>query len=261
MATEVDQLSPRELLALYDAQIRSDPPPEAGITYERTGGVLRGTGAFNFIFHSDLDETTADAAIAAQARHFSDPPAEIQWKVYGHDLPADIGERLVAAGFGLEEPETFMVLRLSDYRPGAAMPAGLEIQRATDLSVIEDYVVVANAVFGGDESWRIGPFSSRLGDPTLAVYVAYADGNPVCSGRLEMPMGKSFASIWGGGTLQDFRGKGIYRALVDIRAREAIRRGFRYLTVDARDTSRPILEKLGFVPLTHIRDYVLNKSL
>jgi ribosomal protein S18 acetylase RimI-like enzyme len=253
-------ISPEELLALYDSEMRSDPPPEPGITYERRGGVVRGTGPFNFIYHSTLTAATVDAAIAEQVMDFSSPPLELQWKVYGHDQPANLGERLVAAGFTLEEPETFMVLRLSDYPAGGAAPPGVDIRRVSDLSGLEDYVAVANTVFGGDESWRIGAYGPRLGEPTLGIYVAYADGEAVSSGRLEMPKGKPFASIWGGGTLESFRGRGIYKALVDARAREAIRMGFRYLTVDAREPSRPILERLGFVPLAGIRDYTINKS-
>jgi GNAT superfamily N-acetyltransferase len=56
------------------------------------------------------------------------------------------------------------------------------------------------------------------------------------------------------------RGRGIHRSLVHARAREALRLGYTYLTVDAMETSRPILESLGFVPMTTTRDYTLNKA-
>jgi ribosomal protein S18 acetylase RimI-like enzyme len=256
----VESLPSRELLALYDAQMRANPPPEPGMAYELAGGVLRGTGNFNFIFHSDLTASSADAAIAEQARQFSNPPRELQWKVYDHDQPFDIAGRLLAAGFQIQEPETFMVLRLSDDRPLAAQSPGIEIRRVSDHSGLGDYVGVGSEVFGSDESWRIEAYSPRLDDPTLALYVAYDGAKPVSSGRLEMPKGRSFASLWGGGTLEAYRGRGIYKALVDARAREAARAGFAYLTVDARDTSRPILERLGFACLTRVRDFVLNKA-
>ncbi len=41
----------------------------------------------------------------------------------------------------------------------------------------------------------------------------------------------------------------MFRAVVAYRARLAAARGFRYLQVDALPTSRPILERLGFVEL------------
>ena len=59
-------------------------------------------------------------------------------------------------------------------------------------------------------------------------------------------------------TLQRWRRRGIYRALVAARARLAVQRGYRYLQVDASDDSRPILERLGFVPLTITVPYVFT---
>jgi len=53
-----------------------------------------------------------------------------------------------------------------------------------------------------------------------------------------------------------WRGRGVYRALVAHRARVAAERGYRYLQVDASDESRPILERLGFHPLTTTTPYV-----
>jgi GNAT superfamily N-acetyltransferase len=100
-------------------------------------------------------------------------------------------------------------------------------------------------------------FGPRLADPAFALYVAYADGRPVASARAEFPPGRSFAGLWGGGTISEYRGRGIYRALVQARAEEARRRGYRYLRVDARDTSRPILERLGFIALTPIIEWRL----
>ena len=50
--------------------------------------------------------------------------------------------------------------------------------------------------------------------------------------------------------------QGIYRALVAHRARDAVKRGYRYLQVDASRQSRPVLERLGFEPLTTTTPYV-----
>ncbi|HEY5228606.1 MAG TPA: GNAT family N-acetyltransferase [Opitutaceae bacterium] len=253
-------LAPAEILALYDAEMRCDPPPEEGMLYEHGGGVVRGSGNFNLIFHSSLSEASADGAIQDQARHFSSPRVELQWKVYGHDLPPDLGTRLVSAGFELSDPETLLALRLGDYRFPGSGPDGVEIRRVCDLEGLRDYIDVGKAVFGKDEPWRFEAYRSRLEDATLGIFVAYAGGSPVSAGRLELPPGRQFASIWGGGTLSAFRGRGIYRSLVHARALEAQGRGYAYLTVDAQETSRPILEGLGFIRLTTIRDYTLHRA-
>ena len=89
-----------------------------------------------------------------------------------------------------------------------------------------------------------------LAADSLTVYVAEADGEPVCAAWVRFPRGAPYAALYGGATLPEWRGRGIYRALVAIRARLAAERGVRYLLVDASDDSRPILERLGFVAIT-----------
>jgi GNAT superfamily N-acetyltransferase len=85
--------------------------------------------------------------------------------------------------------------------------------------------------------------------PTAAAAVAVAGQTPIAAGRVEFHHGSDFASLWGGGTLPSWRGRGVFRALVAHRAALASARGFRYLQVDASPDSRPILQRLGFVEL------------
>jgi GNAT superfamily N-acetyltransferase len=70
--------------------------------------------------------------------------------------------------------------------------------------------------------------------------------------------GTAFVGLYGGGTDPAWRGRGVYRALVAARSAEAKARGYRYLFVDARETSRPILERLGFEALATVRGWTLS---
>jgi GNAT superfamily N-acetyltransferase len=88
----------------------------------------------------------------------------------------------------------------------------------------------------------------RRSSTTVAV-VGWAGQTPVTAGRVEFHPGTDFASLWGGGTLPAWRGRGAFRSLVAHRAALASARGFRYLQVDASPESRPILHRLGFVEL------------
>lgn len=89
------------VLALFDRDMREGARPDApGARVERDGGVVRQVGAdkgWNGVIWSDLDETNADAAIARQVRFFSGLGGGFEWKLYGHDRPEDLGQRLRAA--------------------------------------------------------------------------------------------------------------------------------------------------------------------
>jgi GNAT superfamily N-acetyltransferase len=91
--------------------------------------------------------------------------------------------------------------------------------------------------------------------PTEAV-VAHAGDRAIAAGRIEFSEGADFAGLFGGGTVPDWRGRGVFRALVGHRAARARERGIRHLYVDAVPMSRPIFERLGFVPLCETTAWV-----
>jgi GNAT superfamily N-acetyltransferase len=244
-----------QLLARYDAEIRADPPAEVVVEQVWAHGVLRFVGAYNFIgwWNFGADETVA--TVAREAAFFREKG--VQWKVFDHDRPPNLAAALAAAGFVEDPPETFLVLDLHAVSPDFAPPAGIEVREVKDRAGVADLVSVSNAAFGREEPERLEQLAGRLDSPNQALFVAYDGGAPVSSGRLELAPGKAFAGLYGGGTRPDYQGRGVYRALVAARAAAARRRGHRYLTVDARETSRPILERIGFQPLDTIRDWTL----
>ena len=151
-----------------------------------------------------------------------------------------------------------MVFDLAQGVPVSGRAEEFDVREIVDEAGVGDFVAVGDAAFGRDNRQQAEVYVASLGDQALRLFVLYRGGKPVSAGRLQLPEARSFASMWGGGTVPSQRGRGMYRALVSHRAREARRRGYRYLTVDAADASRPILERLGFVPLTGITGYVLR---
>lgn len=249
----------REIRDRFDAEVRASPPAQIGRASAWFDGVLRHTGSYNFIDWWDFGEARA-FEIAAREAAFYRPLGDLKWKVYGHDAPANLGDALAAAGFAVESRETFVALDLASPPDWPATPAGVEVRRIEDRAGVEDMVAVGAAAFGDPRSWSVDALTARLADPTLSIYVAYADGRPVTSGRLEFFPGTLFCGLYGGGTVPEARGRGVYRALVAARAAEARRQGYRYLAVDARETSRPILERLGFEPVTQLTSWWLRAS-
>jgi GNAT superfamily N-acetyltransferase len=181
-----------------------------------------------------------------------------EWKHYSYDEPADLPDRLRAAGFTAEEPETLLVARIADLTLDPRPPTGVRLEPVTDHSGVEALVRVHEEVFGGDHS-AIGQFVAarlRRAPDVIPAVVAWAGSTPVSSGRIEYHAGTGFASIWGGGTLPEWRRRGVFRALVAFRARLAAEAGYEHLQVDASDDSRPILDRLGFVELATTTPFV-----
>lgn len=256
-----DSMTGADILASYDSEMRADPPRAAGVRHERLGSLIRMGWPENIVMFWTLSEDDAPAAVAEQAAYARSAGIELEWKVYGHDGPPGLVPLLERAGFVADPSETFMVLDLANDLPDGvsdAYGASLEIRRVVNAAGVDDHLAVSHTAFGRPHRVDAESYLRSLGDPELSLFVAYLDGRPVSAGRLQMPEGRSFASMWGGGTVPAQRGRGIYRSLVVHRAREARRRGYRYLTVDAAVTSRPILERLGFAPLTSITGYVLR---
>src|SRR5215210_2110694 len=249
-----------DLLAAYDEQVRRRPVPDGPDDFvEEADGVVRCVSArgWSGVTYSDLARADADAAIAAQIARFGS--GRWEWKHYSHDQPADLPERLLAAGFEPEERETLMAADLDRLDLNGPTPAGIEL-KLVDAGGVRDLVAVHDAVFG-DEHAALGT-AVRVGlrrGSTVPV-VAYDSGTPVAASRLELVRGTDFAGLWGDSTLPSHRGRGLFRAMVAIRARIARERGFRYLQADALETSRPLFARLGFVELATTTPFIWRGS-
>jgi len=243
------------VLAAFDAQIRRHPGPSGpGDVVEREGRVVRIMSAddgWTGVSWSDLDRATADGVVAAQVNRFAQLARPWEWKHYSYDQPADLPERLVAAGLTPEPVEALMVAEITDLELNVAPPVGVQLLPVVDERGVDALVRVHDDVFGGDHSAIGKTLVAALTQepPSIVAVIASFEGTAVAAGRVEFQPGTDFASLWGGCTLPAWRGRGVFRSLVSHRAALASARGFRYVQVDASPDSRPILRRLGFVEL------------
>jgi GNAT superfamily N-acetyltransferase len=222
---------------------------------EESDGIVRMIGLAGrkgFVIYSRLQAENVEHAVKAQIARFEQVGQDFEWKAYAHDTPADLRERLARYGFQPGEPEAVMVLDVEAAPALLTGPADPRIERIPTPAGLAEVRAVEEAVWGDDYSWVIQELTDELtGHPDLlSVYVARMDGVPASCAWIRFHEGTAFASLWGGSTLERFRGQGLYTSLLATRVREARRRGFRYVTVDASPMSRPILQKHGFELLT-----------
>ena len=255
-----------ELLDAFDAQLRdrvSGRLPH-GVHVERDGPLLRVRGLQNggFVLYRDLgglESADLDELIARQLHVFGERGERFEWKVYGHDLPADLPQRLRAAGFVPEDVETVVIATVAEVAGRPVLPAGVALREVSDRADFDRIADLQQAIWQDDgysllleELW-----AERAVDPeALSVVAAEAGSEIVCAAWVRFEQGTEFATLWGGGTLPAWRRRGIYRAIVLYRAGLAAERGFRFVSVDASDDSRPILERLGFVAVTTTTPFV-----
>jgi GNAT superfamily N-acetyltransferase len=240
-----------QLRALYDQDQRIDvvyPDARREATPDVVRHVSTVEGGGGHILYSRLDEEDVQRIIGEQIAYFEDLNQSFEWKLYDYDTPSDLKERLVAFGFEVDEPEAIMVLELARAPEALLQPLQHTVRQIARIEELEDVLRVESQVWDQDfaDLKRYLASTMRQHPERMSIYVAYVDREPACTGWIYFPQGSRFASLWGGATLEEYRGQGLYTSLLAVRAQGAKARGLGFLTVDASPMSRPILEKHGF---------------
>jgi GNAT superfamily N-acetyltransferase len=259
-------LDPIALREVYDAQLRAWMPSvvPAGVIIDRDGPVTRVAGLdqrgyVTYQSLAGLGSDEVDGVIARVRDHFAARGQAVEWKYHGHDTPADLPDRLRRAGFEPEEQETVVIGLAAPLADPTRDPEGIRLREVTADEDLARIAAMETEVWQEDRGHLVPALSGEIAaDPTgTTIVVAEApDGTVVCAGWVRYVPGTSFATLWGGSTLPQWRRRGVYGAVVRYRARLAVDRGYSYLQVDASDNSRPILQRAGFVAVTTTTPYV-----
>ncbi|MFN8458995.1 MAG: GNAT family N-acetyltransferase [Anaerolineae bacterium] len=243
-------MNKQQILALYDKEMRQEVD-YSDCRREVTPAVVRLLSLQapeGVVLYAWLTSDNQDTVIREQIAYFDSLGRKFEWKVHSHDTPPDLHTHLNAFGFTIEEAEALMILDLEHAPAILLQPIRHDVRRLTQPEQLSDVLTVQKAVWNKDFSWLTERMTNDLQHhpDRLSLYVAYVEGHPASSAWSYFHPGSHFAGLWGGSTLENYRGQGLYTALLAARAQEAISRGVRFLTVDASPMSRPILEKLGF---------------
>lgn len=247
------------LLERYDRELRRDLESVDGRRQElpHRVRVVLPPPRMSYIAYSDLgglDDDAVDEIIAAEIDFARSHGGPLEWTVYDHDLPGDLVERLARRGFTPDESETVMALDLAAAPPLPVAATAAATVREIGAAELPAVQALLERVWGRDFSW-LGPrLASHLARPGyLRVFVAEIEGEVVSAGWIYLHPGSSFAGLYGGSTLPEYRGRGLYTALLAARAEAARAAGYGYLTIDAGPMSRPIVARHDFERLTEAR--------
>lgn len=251
-------------LDAYDEQLRTDAETPSASEVARLGPLRLVTfaGGRGFVTYRDLDGADAETIsrwVREVLAYYRQRPDinRVEWKTRGHDHAPGLHEALISNGFAPEEPESIMIGETGLLDVDVPLPAGISLRRVTEEADVRAMTTMQDLAFGD-------PVSDRMADALLRrlalrdgmeLWVAQAAGKIVGAGRLEPVAGTAFAGIWGGATLEEWRGRGIYRALTAARARSALSMGKILIHSDSTEYSRPILERSGLVKVSTTTPY------
>jgi hypothetical protein len=257
-------------LAAYDEQLRTDAetPSAASVTTLGPLRLVTFAGGRGFITYQDLDGADAgtirNLVGTALARYRANPViTRVEWKTRGHDHAPGLHQSLLDHGFVPGEPESIMIGEAQRLAVDLTPPKGVILRQVSRENDVRAMTAMSALAFGDPPA-----AAAEMADALLCrlsrqdgmeLWVAEADGQVVSAGRLEPVPGTSFAGIWGGSTLPEWRRRGIYRALTAERARSALQLGKTLINSDSTEYSRPILERYGFLKVSTTTPYLWRR--
>jgi GNAT superfamily N-acetyltransferase len=251
------------ILVQYDKDLRLHILyPEA--RKEITGDVVRfvrQAPAMNFVAFTFANEHGLDQVIDKELEYFAPMAQPFTWKVYEHDRLPSLKDKLAARSFVEDdEPADVMVLDIHSAPADLFQPANADIRRITTREGLKDVVHVLDTVYGGSNAWVYDRLGLHLQyKDYLSVYVAYVEDQPASLAWTYFPRG-SFATLFAGSTIAEYRKRGLYTNLLAVRLQEIRARGYPFAVVETGNMSRPIVAKHGFQHLTTVWDYQWNRN-
>jgi ribosomal protein S18 acetylase RimI-like enzyme len=223
-----------------------------GIPFPMVNGVVR----------PRFPAESADAGIDAFIEHARRRKVPMLWHVTPGSEPEDLGKRLEARGFQPGGQVPGMAIDLSTVT-AEELPPGLTISAVRDEADARHVARLLCQCFGMpswlQESWeRIVLIEGVNDDATFQSYLGWVDGEPVAVSGVAYMAG--VAGLYNIGTLAEFRGRGIGRAITLAPIVDARARGYRIGILHASDMGFPVYRNLGFETYCEIQLYAWTDS-
>ncbi len=175
------------------------------------------------------------------------------WRLAAPSLDDALQRLLEGRGYRLASEAIATSIAVDAPRP--PMPDWVEIRQVTTRSELLAQYDVMGRAFGNktrdipDEELDHHVSNSIGPDARCRRFLAIdrANDRPVATASYNVFEALGFGFLWGGSTLPDARGRGVYSALVTARMQDARARGLNHVGLHAMTTtSAPILARQGF---------------
>jgi ribosomal protein S18 acetylase RimI-like enzyme len=212
---------------------------------------------FNQVLGARL-EGNAEARIAEALAFFRERGHPFSWWVAPGDRPADLPQRLEAAGLQSAESELAMAVRLSDVPSDDTDRQDLTILRARTPRMIEEFAAILAANWAPPDPdvlafyHQATPLLLRPEAP-LRLYVGFVAGQAVAAA--ELCVGGGVAGLYNIATLATQRGKGYGTAITRRPLLEAREEGLEVGVLQAAPDGVGIYRRLGFTEFGVVREY------
>lgn len=244
LVEEVLRAPRRFIVGLPDTEVIDRPGWHQVITPSIT------MGALNDVSLAVLPPDEVEPAIDRVLADYRARGAVVRWFVGPDWGPADFGERLERRGLARSE-----VWAMARAIASAPVEVPVEVEHvAGEGEGLEAFSDVMARGWSADRTVLHALHRAQVTHPSgrVRLYLARADGVPAGAGGYIVASERT-AYLVGAVVLPEFRGRGLYRALVDARIEDARRRGLTLAVSHANaQTSAPILERQGFVTVARI---------
>ena len=210
----------------------------------------------NEVMRSQLEESEVESTIDQVIAQYRGHGLPVKWFVGPWTTPSDFGSRLEKRGFGSWD------VRAMACDTAMELDVGGVVMEPVTSSNVDRYVDAfctgwEIAADQADEHRRTFVRAMAANPRTAYLFLATIDGQAAATTGLLLR--DRYAYLVGAQVLDRFRGRGLYRALIDARLRFLRDRGVTLAVTFARESSSaPMLAHLGFESLFDCRCYYLE---
>lgn len=247
------------------------PSSKQVVTSEYELVVTPGSSTLNYVYGFHVDDAARVAPALSDLRKQVESLGGTGFRIQVTPLsrPFDLAEQLVRQGFTPRDPTEVLVWELKDVDGWPRLPdfrstPGITVREVRTGSEYERYLDLATAIFddpaptGRIRKGFLKDFRQTLRDRGHSdLFLAWEGDSP--AGRAGMEVAGAVARFYGAGVLPQYRERGVYGALVQVRCVAAEGRKAEIVLVTARvGTSGPILKRHGFRTVGPFRAFDLR---